>query len=215
MIGLILCGGFLGAILLGVFTVRRVTVVGANLPSAQIEQMANVDGENIFTVRSDEVAARVGQLPSVDVTRVDTSFPDTVTIYASLRDASIAWRNANGLFLIDRYGVSLGPTASSSLPTVAGGNAPPSRGIVEAVRYAAQTLPGAPGGKSATFAIDPQIGLTITGQSGWKADVGNGDRQTMVQRVATLVAILKQLGDRTASLAYVDVRYREPYFKMK
>ncbi|HEX6507444.1 MAG TPA: cell division protein FtsQ/DivIB [Chloroflexota bacterium] len=213
VLALLACFAILGAALGGVFKVRSVQVVGQNLPENRIVAAANVTGQNIFTVRSDQVVARLSAVREIVVTRVDTEFPDRVTIHAQIRPSLVAWQTPSGLFVLDMDGRVIDRVPRTSLPIIVGSDAHGAlgSGIVQAVRYAVQTLPGAPGGAVSTFRYDPRSGLTIAGRSGWNATVGTGSPDTLVRRIADLVALLQTLKSRPQHLLSVDLRYRTPF----
>lgn len=214
-VALVACLAGLAAIAAGVFTVHQVDIVGKNLPTDTIVQTANVVGQNIFTVRSDEVVDRLDGIPSIQLTRVETSFPDRVTVYATPRQAVVGWRTATSLELVDRYGVVIGPSTTTTLPIIAGGRQAPDPATVAAVLYATSSLPGVPSGAIAGFGLDAATGLSITGKSGWRAVVGAGSPQDLVTRVATLAALLTKLGSRAQQVSFVDLRYKEPYLRYR
>lgn len=202
-----------GAAVSGLFTVRHVAVVGKNLPSATLVAAAGVEGQNIFTVRSDEVISRLDGVREVAVRRIETSFPDTVTIYARLRVPMAAWRHGTALFLLDPQGRIIKQVASTNLPiiTSTGNESALSTGVVEAVREAVQLLPPVPHGAISSFEYDPNNGLTIVGTDGWRAIIGTGSPQTTVNRVATLASFLQATKDRPQPPKLVDLRPRAPY----
>jgi cell division septal protein FtsQ len=213
-LALLACVAGLVAAFAGIFTVRQIDVIGSNLPRTAIAQVADVSGHNIFRVRSDAVVSRLGTIPQIIVQRVQTSFPDRVTIYARERIAMAAWRQSGGgLFLVDPNGRIISQVTSTNLPiiqgTAAGSKLGP--GVVAAVRYAVQQLPGEPNGAIAGFRFDRGTGLTITGRTGWTADVGRGSPQTLTNRVATLAGFLVRIRNRPQQLKSVDLRYRSPY----
>ena len=208
LLALAACGSILGASVHGVFRVRHVTVVGADVPG--IAQTAGVLGQNIFTVRSDEVVQRLQQLHQIEVLQVDTQFPDRVTVHTRLRVPVVAWRSGRALFLVDAGGTITQPTKATRLPIVLA-DRPPDAALVAAVRQAQVVLPAQPSGGVAAFQVQPRLGLTIVGQSGWTAKVGSGSAQTLVNRVVTLAAVLPRLGDRSKQVKLVDLRYRAPY----
>lgn len=214
LLALLACAAGLGAAFTGVFTVRQIDIVGHNLPRTTIARVADVSGHNIFRVRSDGVVSRLASIPQIVVQRVQTSFPDRVTIYARERVAMAAWRQAGGnLFLVDPNGRIITQVKTTTLPIIAG-TAPGSKlgaGVVAAVRYAMQQLPNEPNGAIAGFRFDRGTGLTITGRSGWTADVGSGSPQTLTARVATLAGFLARIRNRPQQLKSVDLRYRSPY----
>ena len=210
---LVACIGLLGAVLSGTFRVREVQVVGANLPVESIVEAAGVTGANLFEVRSDVVASRVSAIREIVVTRVDTSFPDRVVIYARLRATAVAWQSGKTLYELDANGEIVRAVSQTTLPIVQGarGQGPPGPGVIQAVRYAAQTLPPLPRGPLAGFRLDPRLGLVITGRSGWTAEVGRGTPETMLIRVATLASFLQKIRNRPEHLIFVDLRPRTPY----
>lgn len=204
--GLILCFGVLGACVSGVFKVRTVQVVGRNLPAALVVQDAGVTGENIFTVNTDRVIDRLAAVPSIQVLKVETAFPSTVTIVARARLAVAAWQRGKTYTLLDAAGTPMGTAAATTLPAVTG-NRLPSVGQVAAVRYALVTLPKQPDGRTSGFDIDARYGLQIVGASGWTANLGDGSSQAMVDRVAALANILGQMPARGQHLKDADLRF--------
>lgn len=211
---LILCAAFLGASLGGIFKVRRVEIVGATAPS-DAAQVAGVMGQNIFTVRSDQVVRRLSVVHAIDVRRVETAFPDRVTIFVHQRQPFLAWQNGGTLFEVDPDGRIISQVQHSDLPVITG--TPPGHeltaGVVQATRYAAENLPQAPNGAVAVFQVNENTGLVIRGRAGWMADVGRGTTQLLVDRIAELAAILRDPKVRSHQLSYVDLRSAEPILR--
>lgn len=210
--GLILSLASLAAVVGGLFTVHTVRVVGSRLPQATIVAATDVTGKNIFRVRSDQVVERLSHLPSIDVDRVEVSFPNQVTVYARDRVPVVAWVTPSGDFLIDRSGTQIGEVRNTSLPAVSGGDRPPDAGMVAAILYAATALPNTPNGTATGFQIDKYGNLLVLGRGGWQAQLGRGSAQQLVRRVAVLAAILDKSRTRTHRLTFVDVRYHSPYY---
>lgn len=207
------CVAFLIAAIANVFTVRQVQVVGTGLPAQQLVTASDLTGKNIFRVRSDAVIVRLQSVRSVAVTEVDTQFPDTVIIHARLRQRFAAWQRGSSLLIVDPDGRVVDEVKSTTLPVIVGPAQGSSLGpgVVQAVRYAQATLPAAPYGKIARYEFGPIHGLTIVGQSGWRAIAGRGTPAQLDLRIATLAALLRRYGVRAASLSIVDLRQREPY----
>lgn len=205
--------GFLLAVLSGQFTVRQIQVVGENLPVETIDQFAQVEGSNIFTVQTDAVVTNLQGVQDVAVRRVDLSFPDRVIIYARLRRAMAAWRTGSSLYLLDPEGRIIESVRTTTLPIISstGKNGSLGPGIVEAVREAVVLLPPVPNGAIAAFSYDPQVGLAISGRSGWQAVVGTGSRRTMVNRIATLASLLEKMSKQGRRFSKVDLRSNVPY----
>jgi len=202
------------ACLVGVFKVQTIQVVGAGLPAAAMADAAAVSGQNVFTVRSDLVIDRMASLPAVEVTRVETDFPDRVVIYARLREPAIAWQSAHGTLLIDRYGHVLGPATRSTLPLVSGPQ-PPDSDTITAVKYALRLLPAAPDGAVAGFSLDRSTGLSIHGRSGWQAVLGSGTAQNLVIRIANLQVVLNTVARNGQRLATADMRHGGAFYHVR
>lgn len=220
LLALGLCVVGLAACAAGMFTVRTVQIVGSGLPNATMIEAAGVTGQNIFTVRSDQIIHRLAGLPAVEVTRVETHFPDRVVIYALMRQPAIIWQAPHGASFVDRYGHVLGPAPAvapghpPALPVIAGAQ-PPDAGTITAIGYARRLLPPAPDGALAGFSLDNNSGLTIHGQSGWQAVIGRGDPQTLVSRIATLQALLSQIARNGRHLSFADLRFRGQYYRLR
>jgi cell division septal protein FtsQ len=212
LVALGLCAGLLAAIAAGTFSVKQVVVQGKGVPQALVVQDSGLMGQNIFTVQSDEVVARLATVRQIAVQRVATTFPDQVTIYAKVRVPIAAWRRANALYLLDSDGHIINQVKATTLPTITstgGGSLDPA--TVEAVRESVKMLPAVPNGGIASFQYDGRTGLTIQGKMGWRALVGRGSAQTLANRVATLAAFFRATRDRGVVPKIVDLRYRTPY----
>jgi cell division septal protein FtsQ len=217
LIALALVVAALVAIVQGAFRVRRVVVVGANLPSSAIVQTAGITGRNIFRLRSDAVIQRLTTLPAIEVSRVSTSFPDTVTIYARMRQPYAAWRVGSTDDVLDDTGRIIAQVRATTLPVIGGspGMPPPGFAVLQATRYAQAILPAAPDGALKGCRMDRKLGLVITGKSGWRAVIGSGGPRALVQRVATLATLLGAIAARSQRLGYADLRFSEPYFRAR
>ncbi|MGI8824733.1 MAG: cell division protein FtsQ/DivIB [Chloroflexota bacterium] len=216
IVALVICMTLLAASLGGFFRVRSVKVVGASLPSDAVALTAGVVGQNIFTVRSDQVVRRLASMHELDVQRVDAVFPNGVTVYVRMRRRFLAWRDGKALYEVDPQGRIIAQVQTTHLPVIdgtqPGQTLPP--GIVQAVRYAAETLPSAPRGDIATFHMDPKVGLVVVGRAGWQAAVGRGTPQTLVDRIAELSSVLGDPQVRQHGLRFVDLRLPTPFLRL-
>ena len=204
----------LAAMLDGKFRVQHVTVAGRGLPRGEVIRASGLMGQNIFSVRSDQVIERLAAVGQIAVQRVDTSFPNQVTIYARRRVPMVGWRRGQSLFLLDPDGRIIRQVRTTTLPIITGtdGNDTLGPGAVTAVREAVRLLPATPGGAIAGFTYDRRSGLSITGAAGWHAIVGTGSPQTMVTRVAILVSVLRQKPQNNGlPLRLVNLRGPGPY----
>lgn len=207
----------LAAMMLGVFSVQHVEVVGTGLPVQSILKVADVTGKNIVRLRSDAVVTRLQALPSIEVTRVRTVFPNTVTIYARRRVPYLAWQAGAQTYLVDATGRLLGPTGTTTLPVLAGParSNPPGFAVLQAARYAAGVVASSPDGTVQRLEVDPALGLVIVGKSGWRAIIGTGDPQALVNRVAELSSVLKSIRNGGQRLKFADFRYRGSYYRLR
>jgi len=211
------CAGLLAIAAAGLFRVKHVEVVGANVPVDTIVQAAGVTGQNVFSVRSDQVVARVSRIREIVVERVDTAFPDRVTIYATERTPAIAWLSGKSLYELDGNGSIIRQVGTTRLPVISGPEprTPVGQGIVQGVRYAVHALAGVAEGSIARFRYDAGTGLSIDGRAGWTADVGNGTPQHVVDRIATLASLLANTRNRPGSLQFVDLRLSSVYARFR
>ncbi|HEX8918785.1 MAG TPA: cell division protein FtsQ/DivIB [Chloroflexota bacterium] len=210
---LLLCVSSLGAIFFGMFRIHQIDVVGSGLPSATIRQEAGVADQNVFTVQSDQVVARLSNIREIVVGRVETSFPDRVTVYAQERRPMVVWQTGRARYELDPEGNIIRPVTVSALPVITGPASQGGRidsGIIQAVRFAVQALPSAPNGAVAMFDMQPNNGLKIFGRSGWSAMVGKGTAQSLANRIATLSSVLSTLQKQRRRLIWVDLRFSTP-----
>lgn len=205
--GFVVSIGIIGLFVSGYFRVQIVRLVGKNLPAHAIVQAAGVTGQNIFEVRSDVVIARLASVNSIQVLKVETTFPGTVTIFARARQPVAAWQQGKLLTLLDAAGARIGQATATTLPIVTGSR-PPSPTQLEAIRYALRAVPREPDGAVSGFSIDPRMGLELTGKAGWRANLGEGSGQAMVTRVETLAQILARMPGRHQHLKDADLRYQ-------
>jgi hypothetical protein len=204
------CLALMGTAVGGVFKVKTVQVDGKGLPVGKIVAAADLSGRNIFRVRSDAVVAHLqAAVREIAVTEVDTEFPDRVVIHARMRQRFAAWQRGNRLFIVDPQGQIVDEVRSTKLPMIVGpaAGSPLTPGVVQAVGYARSTLPAVPAGRIARFEFGPRHGLTIVGQTGWRALIGRGSPQLLDTRIASLAALLK----KHPSLLFVDLRLKAPY----
>jgi cell division protein FtsQ len=96
---------FLGSDLL---TVRRIDLTGATLTTPQqIAEVGGVQGHNIFTVDTQEVAERLIALPTVREAQVRSELPDRLVVQIVERRPAAVWQAGDARFLIDEGGFVL------------------------------------------------------------------------------------------------------------
>ena len=57
--------------------------------------------------------------------------------------------------------------------------------------------------------------MEIVGQQGWRAEIGKGSAQALAIRVATLKAVLIKVAKIGRQIAFVDLRFKQPYTTLK
>lgn len=93
---------FLGSDLL---TVRRIDLVGATLTTPQqIADAGGVQGHNLFTVDTQQVAQRLIALPTVRGARVESAFPDRLVVRLVERQPAALWQVGDARYLVDPGG---------------------------------------------------------------------------------------------------------------
>ena len=105
----------------GTFSVRRVTVEGNRMSNeAQIRTLAEIkQGDQLFSVVSEEVVERVRQHPWVDQVEVERIWPDTLTIrvhehrpLAMINIEGGREGGQQGLYYLDHQGIIFAPVES-------------------------------------------------------------------------------------------------------
>ncbi|MBI3751310.1 MAG: FtsQ-type POTRA domain-containing protein [Chloroflexi bacterium] len=92
-------------------------------------QRLGVDpGINAFLLPTDDLAERLGEIPSVADARVEVRLPDTLSVTVTERQPILAWRVGDVTFLVDREGMlfalaSKAGGSAATLPTILDGRA--------------------------------------------------------------------------------------------
>ncbi|HEU0244662.1 MAG TPA: FtsQ-type POTRA domain-containing protein [Candidatus Limnocylindrales bacterium] len=123
---LVAAGGLYGAMSSDVFTARA-TIVEGNTWTPQdaiLAALAVPDGANVFTMRTSDLEARLEQIPAVAGATVSIALPDQVRVQVAERQALLAWKVGQHLFLVAADGTLFGAVgdqgsdAAASLPVV-------------------------------------------------------------------------------------------------
>jgi len=123
---LVAAGGLYGAMSSDLFTARGTIVEGNTWTSqdAILAALAVPAGTNVFTVRTDELEARLEQIPAVAGATVSIALPDQVRVAVAEHEALLAWRVGQRQYLVDADGTLFGelgdnvPEAAASLPVI-------------------------------------------------------------------------------------------------
>lgn len=119
-------GGLYGAIASDLFSARTTTVTGNTWTSEEaiLAALAVPTGQNVFTVKTSELAGRVEQLPAVAAATVTVALPDELRVEVAERVALLAWVVDDHTYLVDADGTlfaELGeapPEAADALPHI-------------------------------------------------------------------------------------------------
>lgn len=93
-----------------------------------IQRLGVEPGINAFQLSTDQLAERLGTIPSVAGARVEVRLPDTLAVTVTEREPILAWQVGDATYLVDREGMlfALASSASgtlASLPTIVDGRA--------------------------------------------------------------------------------------------
>jgi cell division septal protein FtsQ len=108
------------------FTARRVTITGTTwTPEADVlAALAVPADQNVFTVRTGDLADRLARFPSVKGASVTVSLPDEVHVNVDEREALVVWKVGDRRFLVDADGLLFAeldenpPEAVAALPVI-------------------------------------------------------------------------------------------------
>ena len=229
----ILISVLLGAVIYLAFTlpyffIPSATVLGNNHISAEeINSILGVTGQNIFTIKSDELQTRLRQnYPELLSAEVKVYLPNHVYVTISERVPVIIWQRGEGYTWIDEAGVAFRPRGLQAglVPVIAVDD--PIPGIVasgdlftpppymqeELVDAILALSPLLPAGTSMTF--DSVQGLGWKDSRGWQVYFGTSV-QDMPLKARVYQSLVDSLMARNIYPAYINVMYPEaPYYRM-
>jgi cell division septal protein FtsQ len=189
---LVAAGGLYGALASDAFVARTTTVSGNTWTSddAIRAALAVPDGQNVFTLATDDLEQRIEQIPAVAGAEVMVALPDGVQVSVAEREALLAWSVGTRRFLVDAGGTLFGelgddaPEAAAQLPLVVDRRATStSLGVgstLDPVTLDAALRLGSlspadvgSGGEAVRIRIDDQNGYVLHGEpGGWNAIFG-------------------------------------------
>ena len=108
---LVAAGGLYGAIVVRPVHARAATIVEGNTWTSQdaiLAALAVPAGTNVFTVKTDELEARLEQIPAVAGATVSIALPDQVRVAVAEHEALLAWRVGQRRYLVDADGTLFG-----------------------------------------------------------------------------------------------------------
>jgi cell division protein FtsQ len=203
------------------FRITHVDVTGAQLVSAaEIEQVADTNGLNIFWVRQEEVGHRLQAIAAIQSARVTTVLPNHLEVRIVERAPVAVWQSGDTSFLVDADGRVLRTIDQPvTLPTIHDvGTQPLQVGSKVDARALATTfklqqlLPGVATLQPKEFEYSPETGVTVLADSG--AHVRFGFDDDLEWKVAALVAIRRDLARAGQQAELIDLRFKDrPYVR--
>jgi cell division protein FtsQ len=176
------------------YTVRRLAIDGLVVGDAQeVAATADVMDESIFLVQPESVAARLLTLPYVAGVEVEADLPGAVTVTIIEQEPALVVHAAGASYVVDDYGMVLGPAQDSALPAVSFGQellAPGNQLDAELVT-AILAVGSAVGEDGTLLAWDAVQGITV--RLADKREIIFGGPQRIPEKLAVLEAILTQL----------------------
>lgn len=124
---LVAAGGIYGAMSSDLFTMRATEVGGNTWTSddAILAALALPAGQNVFTIRTTELEARLEELPAVAGATVGVALPDRVVVDVAERLALVAWKVGDRTFLVDADGVLFGEVTDEAADAAGAADALP------------------------------------------------------------------------------------------
>lgn len=108
-----------------VFAFHHVDLSGATWtsPDDVQAQLGVIDGTNLVTLRTDDLAGRLEALPTVRSAEVSVVLPNTIRVRLDERQPILIWQTSTGRFLVDAAAVAFveladGAPAPTGLPTI-------------------------------------------------------------------------------------------------
>ncbi len=198
--------------------VQEIQIAGTDrVDAALAAQLADLGGQSMFRLDLKETEARIEALPLVKSAAAQRSWPNTVRIQISERLPWGYWRSGGTTYVIDAEGVVL-PHQTALLPAEgapvindlsdAGLLQPGDRVDEDAVALVRATLERAPAALGiGTLEYTPQIGLSLTTESGYRVILG--DSRNVDYKLAVWQAMEQELGREAMVGRTLDLRFQD------
>lgn len=205
-----------------VLRVDGVTVAGAKtVKPSEVELAANITGQNVFLVDSQQVAHAVGSIEKVKSVSVTKRWPNEVIVEIAEREPFALWETKNGKYVIDDGGsVIAQATPGDALPTVfdtesrtmkLGGKID-----IESVRLAQildQRFQREVGVKPVRYEHSSKSGITVATEKGWRAVIGTAEN--LDYKLGSLKAVLSEIEGTKTKPELIDLRFgMRPYIRV-
>jgi cell division protein FtsQ len=200
------------------FTVRDVQVIGAQaLKAREVVQLAGANGESIWLVDTNQIAARLAESAYVERAEARVAWPDQLLISVTERRPEVRWRSNGVSYLVTADGRVLGQDTTAAVTNTlviedrsARALQPNDRVNADALQLSqliAVRLPVEAGMTPAEIGWDERMGVFIT--TGDKRTIVFGDTEHLDQKIVILETLLVE----GVVFTYLDLRPTTPFYR--
>jgi cell division septal protein FtsQ len=191
-------------------------LVGAQyLTPAEIVKASGVRGYSIFFVDTRIVERALMKLPEVRFATVTTRLPNQVTVEIQERQPYIVWQRGGETYWVDGEGVCFRARANlTQLPVLRDlepGILKPGERVPASTLAAFWALREAMPESPREVEWSAARGIAFTEGHGWKIYLGGANE--MPSKIATLRALIAQLGAQNARIRFIDLGKGDPYYQ--
>ncbi|MFQ5879164.1 MAG: cell division protein FtsQ/DivIB [Dehalococcoidia bacterium] len=197
------------------FRIQQVeTITPPGLDGAQLEAVAGLRGQSLFTASLAAAEARLEELPVVKSAQAQRHWPRTVQILITTRTPWGYWQVGDATYVIDIEGVVLSVQdnigAAPAIRQTDGGSglAPGARVDADAVAVAqrlSEALPQQLGLGVVYFEYNRAEGLSVATDAGYRVVVGDG--HALQYKLAVWQAVEAEVGRERLQGQSLDLRY--------
>jgi len=212
-------GLLVAALAAGRLRVYTAEVQGNHMvPASEIYRASRVDGQVIFQVnRTIAEKAIVRALPFISKARVSTRLPAEVTITVQEREPVAVWESGTMRYAVDVEGILIPaesvPGGTPLIQALDGRPIQPGEHVpVAAVNLVLQLRALLPNVSTYQFQLERGVGFKTA--QGWPVWLGTRPDNLEV-RIQTLAVLVRQLEAERAKIEYIDLRFKQPYYKTK
>ena len=178
-------------------------------------------GSNELTLSAAEVQRQVKAIPLVKSASVKTVLPDRLRIDVVERQPEVAWVVGTQVFRVADDGVVIDQGSPNGLKVVIGqvGGDPVKPGdkvdldVIKAAEELQDQLPSTLGIPAKRIQYSPADGLAVVTDQDLVAMFGPPDNLNL--KMAELQRVVQLAKDKKATLSFVDLRYKTPYFRTR
>jgi cell division septal protein FtsQ len=241
VLAVLLAGGIAGlgrASQADTLRLREVTITGAS-PSVQqaiedaltpscdelwpghVECAPERLGPSLLTLRTADVGRQLKAIPLIKSVRVKAEMPNRLEIAVTERKPEAVWLVGSDTYRVADDGMVIDRGSTDGLKVAIGqvGGDPKKPGdsvdmsIIKGAELLQERLPNELGIPTRRIQYSPDDGLAIIGDQDMIAMFGSP--QDLNVKMAELQRIVQMAKDKKATLAFVDLRYKTPYFRIR